>query len=176
MKTWSWAAVAALALSFSGVEALAQAAQPKVGYVDMSRAFKEVDDSKDAQAKLKRDFEGKQKQLDELQNKLKAKKDEFDAKAGMMKPEAKEQRQQELQKELFELQQTYMKLQQDLSKREGQLVQEIAKKIRRVVEKIGDREGYAMILDIGDTVLYYKRDRDVTDQVIREYNTEYAKK
>ncbi len=163
-----------LAVVASSLLAATASANDKVGYVDMARAFNELEDSKQAKEQLKKDFDGKQKQLDEAQNKLKAKKDEFDAKSAMMKPEVKQQKQDELQKDFAQLQQTYMQLQQDLSKREGALVQDITRKLRKVVEKLGDRESYSMILDIGDGVLYYKRHLDITDQVIREYNKEYG--
>lgn len=172
MKRFKLPVLALVASSL--LAATASAAEDKVGYVDMARAFNELEDSKQAKDQLKKDFEGKQKQLDEAQNKLKAKKDEFDAKSAMMKPEVKQQKQDELQKDFAQLQQTYMGLQQDLSKREGALVQDITRKLRKVVEKLGDREAYAMILDIGDGVLYYKRHQDITDQVIREYNKEYG--
>lgn len=165
--------LAAIVLGTLGFAAQAHA-EEKIGYVDMARAFNELEDSKTAKDQLKKDFDGKQKQLDESQNKLKAKKDEFDAKSAMMKPEVKQQKQEELQKDFAALQQTYMNLQQDLSKREGALVQDITRKLRKVVEKVGDRESYVMILDIGETVLYYKRHHDITDQVIREYNKEYG--
>ncbi|MBC7793527.1 MAG: OmpH family outer membrane protein [Clostridia bacterium] len=163
-------AISFVSLSFAGVAH----AEEKVGYVDMARAFNELEDSKQAKDQLKRDFDGKQKTLDEAQNKLKAKKDEFDAKSAMMKVEVKQQKQEELQKDFATLQQTYMQLQQDLSKREGALVQDITRKLRKIVEKVGDRDNYGMILDIGETVLYYKRHQDITDTVIREYNKEYG--
>lgn len=175
MKLLNLSLLAAFALGGVTVAApLAHAEDPKVGYVDMARAFNELEDSKQAKDQLKKDFDGKQKLLDEAQNKLKAKKDEFDAKSAMMKPEVKQQKQDELQKDFASLQQTYMQLQQDLSKREGALVQDITRKLRKVVEKVGDRDNYAMILDIGEAVLYYKRHQDITDQVIREYNKDYG--
>jgi outer membrane protein len=154
----------------------ASAADLKIGYVDMARAFNDLDDSKDAKERLKKDFSAKQKQLDEMQNKLKTKKDDFDKQSAMMKADIKEQKQAELQKELMELQQTYMQLQQELGKREQEVVADITKKLRKVVEKVGDREQYAIIFDIGDGVLYYKRHQDITEQVVREYNKEYGKK
>lgn len=154
----------------------AAAAEPKVGYVDMARAFRDLEDSKAAQANLKKNFEGKQKKLDQMQTNLKKKKDDFEKRAAMMKDEVKRQKQGELQKEFMELQQTYMQLQQELAKEEGELIKKISTKMRRIVERVGDREGFDMILDVGDTVLYYKKHRDITDQVIREYNREYAKK
>src|SRR5262249_11170991 len=43
----------------------------KVGYVDMQRALNETDDGRKAKEKLKKDFDQKQKELDEQQNQLK---------------------------------------------------------------------------------------------------------
>lgn len=171
--------IAALALPFvvfTLAATDASAADLKVGYVDMARAFGELQDSKSAQDKLKKDFQKKQKKLDELQAALKKKKEDFDKREAMMKEDVKLQKQQELQREFVEVQQTYVKLQQELAKKEGELIQTISKKMRRVVERVGDREGFDVILDVGDTVLYYKKHQDITDQVIREYNREYGKK
>jgi outer membrane protein len=146
----------------------------KIGYVDMARALNEVEDGKAAKAKLKADFDEKQKKLDKMQNDLKAKKDEFDKKAAMMNPEAKAQKQDELQRSFLELQRTYMELQKELSDREAQITAEIADKLRRVIASLGDRDGYNLIVNIGDTVLYYKRHQDMTDEVVREYNRQFA--
>ena len=154
----------------------AQASEPKIGYVDMARALNEVEDGKLAKAKLKSEFEKKQQQLDKMQTDLKASKEEFEKRAGMMKAEAKQAKQEELQRGLMEVQKTYMQLQQELMESETQVTSEIGKKIRAVIEKIGDRDGYLMVLNMGDTVLYYKRHMDMTDEVIRDYNKQYGKK
>lgn len=158
---------------------LAQAAGEgtlKVAYVDMARALNGVNEGKAAKAKLKKDFGGKQKKLNKMQDALKAKKDQFDARRKMMKPDAIMAKQEELQREFVELQQTFMTLQQELAQKEAKITQDIATKIHKVVGKIGDREAYAMILNIGENVIYYKRHQDITDQVVREYNTTYSKK
>ncbi len=154
----------------------AHAADIKVGYVDMGRALNDVEDGKAAKSRLQSDFTDKQKKLDAMQTELKAKKDEFDKKATMMEANVKQQKAEELQRKLIELQQTYMQLQKELVDRESQLTQEIAGKLRNIIAKVGDRDGYFMILDIGDNVLYYKRHLDVTDQVVQEYNRQYGGK
>lgn len=146
----------------------------KIAYVDMARALNEVEDGKTAKARLKAEFEEKQKQLDKLQNDLKTKKEEFDKKASMMNPEVKQQKQEELQNDFLKLQRTYMELQKDLSDRESQVTLDIANKIRRIVNMIGDRDSYALVLDIGSGVLHYKRHLDITDEVVREYNRQHA--
>ncbi len=173
MKTAACTCFVLLALGATDASA---AAEMKVGYVDMARAFRELDDSKVAQAELKKNFDGKQKKLDAMQVDLQKKQKDFETRSGMMKAEVKQQKQQELQREIVQLQQTYMKLQEELGKEQGALIKKISDKMRRVVERVGDRDGFDVILEIGDTVLYYKKHQDITDQVIREYNREYGKK
>lgn len=150
--------------------------QPKVGYIDMARALNEVEDGKSAKAKLKADFELKQKRLDKLQNDAREKQESFENRAKMMKPEVRQSKEAELRQSLMEVQQTYMQLQQELVESEGAVTQEIRKKLQAVIDRMGDREEYFLILNTGETVLYNKRHMDMTDDVIREYNKQYGKK
>ena len=121
-------------------------------------------------------FEKKQKQLDKLQTELKQRKEDFDKRKAMMKADIRRKEEEELQRRLIELQQTYAKLQQELIEREGTLTQDIFKKTRKIIQRIGDRDQYTMILDSGSGVLYSKAHMDLTDIVVKEYNTLYAKK
>ena len=52
-------------------------AEHKVAYVDMAQALNEVNDGKSAKAKLKKEFEARQKQLDAEQTRLKKKKEDI---------------------------------------------------------------------------------------------------
>lgn len=168
----------ALALSLSPNLSHAQAKpnEPKIGYVDMARALNDVEDGKTAKARLKVDFDAKQKKLDKMQNDLRDKKEAFDKRVAMMKPEARQEKEAELQHAMMEVQQTYMQLQQELVESEGNLTQTIRKKLQAVIDKMGDKESYFLILNTGDTVLYNKRHMDMTDDLIREYNKQYTKK
>ena len=162
------------ALAFSNVS-LAKADDMKVAYVDMAQALNDVEDGKAAKAKLKADFDVKQKKLDLMQTQFKAKQDEFEKKKGMMKEDARQATRDELEKDFVQLQQTYAQLQRELIDAEGKITQEIAQKLKTVIEKLGDRDGYAIILNIGDTVLYYKRHLDITADVVKEYNRQFSK-
>ena len=147
---------------------------PKIGYVDMARALNEVEDGRTAKAKLKGEFELKQKKLDKMQSDFKTKKEEFDKRADLLKPDARQNKEQELQQDMMEVQRTYMQLQQELAETEKSVTDEINRKIRIVIDKLGDRDNYFLILNIGDVVLYNKRHMDVTDDVIRAYNKQHA--
>ena len=52
--------------------------EPRVAYVNMARALNDVEEGKAAKAKLKKDFQGKQVQLDKMQTDLKKKKEQFE--------------------------------------------------------------------------------------------------
>jgi outer membrane protein len=175
MRSSLIAATLVLAAATSARAQTAPAPGLKVGYIELARALNEVEEGKAAKAKLKADFEAKQKQLDKLQIDLKAKKEDFDKKAAMMNPEVREQKAAELQKGIMELQKTYTDMQRELSEREAAVANEIGEKLKRVVNVIGDRDGYFMILNIADNVMYYKRHLDITDEVVREYNRQFPK-
>lgn len=174
MRTAGLSAIALFATL--GLSASAFAEEHKIAYVNMASSLNSVEEGKAAKAKLKKEFDDKQSKLDTMQKDLKAKKDQFEARKGMMKPDARVEKQEELQREFLKLQQTYMELQQELMGNEARITQDIASKLRKIIEKIGDRDGYTLVLDIGDTVLYYKRHRDITDMVVKEYNEQYGKK
>ncbi len=148
----------------------------KVAYVDMARALNEVNDGKNAKAKLKKEFEARQKQLDAEQSRLKRKKADFDKRVATMRPEVRSQKEQELQRELMALQQTYVQMQRELMGQEGKVTQEIGERLKSIIGKIGDRDGYTMILNIGESVLYHKRHMNITDEVVTVYNKKFAKK
>ena len=147
----------------------------KVAYVELARALNEVHDGKTAKAKLKKQFEAKQKKLDAEQKRLKGKKDDFDKRVATMRPEVRSQKEQELQRELMQLQQTYVQMQRELMGEEPRLTRDISERIKAVVGKIGDRDGYTMLLNIGESVLYHKRHMDITDDVVAAYNKQYLK-
>src|SRR4051812_44361216 len=97
----------ALATPFVALEQVARAEQ-KIAYVDLQRALEETEEGKRAKAKLKSDFEKKQKELDARQEELKKMKADLDKQSNILKPEALQQKQQELQGKLIALQETYM--------------------------------------------------------------------
>jgi outer membrane protein len=148
----------------------------KVAYVDMARALNEVEEGKAAKDRLQGEFKLKQKKLDELQTQLKAKQAEFEKRKAMMKEDVRQAKMEEMQRDFLELQQTYATLQKELLEEERKQTEQIASRITTVVSKIGDRDGYQMILNIGESVLYYKRHQEITDLVVRMYNEQFPKK
>ena len=147
-------------------------ADTKIAVVDLQRALEETEDGKKAKNKLKTDFDKKQKELDEKQEELKKMKDDFDKKSALMKEDAKQKMQQDMQQRLMQLQETYARLQGDLQKKEAEATRGILAKLSAVVQKIAERENFVMVLERSSSVVYGKPALDITNEVIRTYNSQ----
>ncbi len=147
-------------------------ADTKVAYVDLQRALEETEDGKRAKAKLKSDFDRKQKELDDKQEELKKMKDALDKKATLMKPEALQKEQQDFQSRFVELQQTYARLQRDLASKEQDATRNIITKLTGVVQKIAEQQHFDVVLEKSSSVVWAKPSLEITNEVIRMYNAE----
>jgi outer membrane protein len=157
--------------------ATAQAAEIKIGYVDLQRALNEVEEGAAAKAKLKKEFDTKQAQLDAKQAELTALKASLDNQGMMMKAEVKQEKMAELQKKLVETQQLYMAMQQELSTKEAQVTQGIFAKMGTILTSMGKEGGFTLIIEKSEgSVLYAKAHMDLTNELIRRYNDAYGLK
>lgn len=164
--------VLALGLAFPSV-ALAEL---KIGYVDVQRALNEVEDGREAKAKLKREFDEKQRVLDQKQEELRVMKDEIDKQGPLLTAEAKQDKLNDLQKKMMELQQMYMNMQKDLQGREGEVTKGIFERMNRVLNVIAEEENYSIILERNESsILFARSHMDLTNELIRKYNDLLAK-
>ena len=155
-----------------GVAARVAHADDKIAFVDLQRALEETNDGKAAKSRLKSDFDQKQKELDAKQEELKKMKEDFDKKSALMKDDAKQKMQQDMGQRLQQLQETYARLQGDLQKKEADATRGILAKLAAVVQKIAERENFAMVLERSSSVVYGRPSLDITNEVIRTYNSQ----
>jgi len=67
--------------------------------------------------------------------------------------------------------------QKELEKKEQVLLQRVLQDLSGVIEKVGKDRGYYMIVEKrGASVLYASADADLTDEIIRAYDTQAPKK
>jgi outer membrane protein len=164
------AALAALALTLAPLAT--RAADQKLGYVDLQRALEEIDEGKGAKAQLKKDFDEKQKQLDQRTDEVKKLDADFQKQAAVMAPDAKAAKAAELDRKKVEVQQFFMGLQQELAQREREVTRGLFDKMLGVVRELAEAEGFTMVLD-RNTVLYAPPSLDVTNELVRKYNARF---
>ncbi len=143
----------------------------KLGYVDLRRALYETEDGRKARASLKKVFDQKQKELDEQQEDVKKAIEDLNKKRTLLPADTVRQKEGELQERVAKVQQTYLRHQQDLASKEEEATQPIVERLQRIIGKIAAAENFTMIFDKSQGVVFAKPHLDLTNEVIRRYNS-----
>lgn len=165
------ALIAGTAICVPAIAADEGASVPRIGYVDIGSALNKVSDGQAAKQQLKLEFREKQQRLGILQKELDAMRDELDRDRIALSSGELEFKERAYRDKLGDVQRRFADFQRDMSEREARLTDEILKRIRQIVSDIGDKEGYALILEKSqEVVLYSPNASDLTGRVIQEYN------
>ncbi len=148
-------------------------AEQKLGVVDLQRALNEVDEGKAAKALLKKDFDEKQKQLDVKKSEFDKLQVDFEKQAVVMSDAAKKEKAADLDRRARELQGLFVQLQKDLSDREREATKGIFDRMAVIVQEIAEAEGFTIVLERGAGVVYAPASLDLTNELIRKYNTRH---
>jgi outer membrane protein len=170
-KTTRIATLAALTLAL--VPAAGRAVETKFGYVDLQRALEEIDEGKGAKAQLKKEFDEKQKQLDQRTDEVKKLDADFQKQSLVMAPDAKAAKAAEIERKKVEVQQFFVGLQQELAQKEREVTRGIFDKMVGMVREQAEAEGFTMVFD-RNTVLYAPPSLDITNELVRKYNARYG--
>lgn len=166
--------VALVLLGAKGVEAKSKTASregecAKLGYVDLNRALNEVNEGRAAKAKLERDGKKKRQKLEIMQKELKKMKEDLDKQRLILSQEALREKEAKFQQKFLELQKTTVQFEKEFAEKEASFIKPISEKLKRVIENLGAKEGYTMILP-KEVALYSPAGTDLTDRVIAAYN------
>ncbi|MDI6889457.1 MAG: OmpH family outer membrane protein [Thermodesulfovibrionales bacterium] len=143
----------------------------KVGCVDFHKVLNESDAGKKAKSDLESLIKSKQSIIDEKGKAIEKLKSDLEKQVSVLSAEAKKSKEEELEKMLREYQRLVQDSQAEVKKKELELTDAIIKEIREIVERIGEEEGYILIVEkAGSIVLYSKKDIDITDTIIKKYN------
>ncbi len=146
-------------------------AEVKIGFIDMQRAIQETKEGKAAKKQLETEFNKKKAELEKKEGELKKMFEDFEKKALALSNEVKAKRQQEIQVEMQKHQQHVAKSQMDIQKKERDLTQPIIEKMQKIIAQVAQSENFTAILEKSEQlVLFAKKEIDLTDRVIKEYN------
>ena len=146
-------------------------AEVKIGVVDLQRAINETEDGRQAKRRLKKLFDERQKSLDAKQTSLKAQKDSLERQQDVLSEDALRKKIEKYQIDLQELQNEYMQYQQELQTKEAELTQVILEKMQGILRRIGQTDGYTLILEANEGgVVWVPSNLDLTDVLIQRYN------
>ncbi len=148
----------------------------KIGYVDLKVALNESDAGKKAKIELESTIKTKQSVIDEKGKAIDKLKAELEKQASVLSAEAKKTKEDEIERLVRDYQRLVQDSQNEIKKKESDVTGAILKELRDIIDKIGQEEGYSLILEnVEGIILYSKKDLDITDKVIKNYNDFKAK-
>lgn len=166
----SMIALAALFMTSALAMGHAQAAETKIGYVDMQKAIQETSTGKKAKKDLEKEFNAKKAELQKKEADLKKMNEDLEKKASALSDEARGKKQAELQQEMMKFQREVGESQVKIQKKEHDLTAPILEKLQAAIEKVAKSGGYTMVLEKSEqSVLWAQKDSDLTDAIVKEY-------
>ncbi|MBI3307120.1 MAG: OmpH family outer membrane protein [Candidatus Omnitrophica bacterium] len=146
------------------------AAGEKVVFVDVAKVFDEYQKTKDQDKILQEVGKKKEQERDAVVHDIRKLKDEL----ALLADKAKPKKQEQLDGKVGELQNFDRDAKAELAQKRNVIVREIFKDIDDLVQRYGERKGYDMILN-ERALLFRSPNLDVTQDVLKELNQNYAK-
>jgi outer membrane protein len=169
-KTQRLAWLIALGLSLAPLASAAQ--EIKVAFVDREKALFSTDQGKRARDELQAKVKAAEGELKPLADRIQAVQKDLEAKKFVLAQDAL----RNMQAELLELQNRYQskgkELEGQLKIDQARLLSPLEEKLKSVIEKMGQEQGYSMILErqVPQLILYSREQHDITDQVVARFN------
>lgn len=150
----------------------------KIGVLQTQTAIFSCDAGKAAKGRLDEKMKELQASFTTEEEGLKKLQDEIKKKSSAWSEEKKTEKVREFQKSGREYQAKTEDARLELKKLEKKELEPILKALEKVVKKFGEDKGFSVILEYGAGrgVLWAKESIDITDSVVKELNTDLAKK
>jgi outer membrane protein len=146
----------------------------KFGSIDVQKVLNESESGKKAKTDLEVLIKSKQSTIDEKGKTIEKLKADIEKQASVLSADARKSKEEDLEKSVREYQRLVQDSQAEIKKREAELTDAILKDIKELVEKTGEENGYALILEKG-MVLYSNKGIDITDIILKKYDESKAK-
>ena len=112
-----------------------------------------------------------QKKFQSDQEEVDAMRAEIEKKSSVWSQQVKEEKERDYQKRVRELQLKSEDAQFELQQLEKQVMEPVAKELQKVVAEMGEKNGYAMIIDSRAGLLYFDKALDISEQVKKELDS-----
>jgi len=146
-----------------------QAQELKIGYVNSDRVLREANVGKAATQKLEIEFGRREKELKDIENKLRSAAEKLEKEAPTLSEAEKNRRQRDLVEMDRDLQRKRREWQEDLTQRKNEELQAVVDRANRVIKQIFDAEKYDLILQ---DAIHFSARVDITKKVIDALNAQ----
>ncbi|MBU4287045.1 MAG: OmpH family outer membrane protein [Proteobacteria bacterium] len=147
----------------------------KIGVVDFQRIFEISSAGKSANVEFKSQGEKMATDLKKKEGELEELKKRLEREALVMSREMFEEKEREFRIKINDFKSIEKKYKEELRALNSRLVNRIKKDLYELIEEIGRKEGYLLIIEKQDAgVVYAPTSIDITDKLIPQYNEKVA--
>ena len=169
MKSLSAAALAAAALC---VAAPAMAQEARIAAVNSERILRDSQPAKAAQVKLEQEFSKRDRELQDMAQKIKAMADKLDKDTAVLADSDRQRRQREVADLDREFQRKQREFREDLNQRRNEELAQVLERANRVIRQLAEQRKYDLIVQ---EAVYVNPRIDITDDVMKALNSGAAK-
>ena len=145
----------------------------KIAFVDIQRAYQEVDEAKAIRTRLQGELQQKKGELEAKRQSLEKMRADYEKQAPVLSDDAKKKKQEEVAKAFQDAQEGAQQMQAELSGKEQEAMMGINKRLAQIVNEVVDREGFNYVIDKA-ALLYAPPSADITNEVVRRYNERFG--
>ena len=166
--------IASLVAGLSGV---AEAAGTRIGYIDLQKVLVRSVAGVAAREQLEKERATMTKDLEVRKAEIDKLREELEKKGLVLSADSRREKEELLQRKVRDARRVGEDLDKELQRKEQQMVARIGQEVVGVIEKVGKERGFLMILEKrGASVIYGDPESDITDEIIKLYDQEKAKK
>ena len=149
----------------------------KIGVIDFQRVLMTSSEGKKAQGEINRKGKKMETELKQKGDAIEKIKKQLEREALVISKAKREEREREIRIKINDLKSLQKRYMQDFKTHEQRLVQRIQKSMKKIIDDLGKKEGYLLIIEKRQGgVLYFRQSIDLTDRLIMEYNAQSAQK
>jgi outer membrane protein len=152
-------------LGFVAMAGLANAAEFKIGYVNAVKVIEEAPQGEAALKKLEAEFAPRDKQIVEMQNRLKQLEQDLEKNALLLKENEHRSKEFEIVTLKRDLRRATQEFREDYNLRRNEELAALQKIVQKTIAEIAKQENYDLILE---SAVYAGPKVDVTDKILKK--------
>lgn len=161
----------------AGLSGAAEAAGTRIGYIDLQKVLVRSVAGVAAREQLEKERATMTKDLEVRKAEIDKLREELEKKGLVLSADSRREKEELLQRKVRDARRLGEDLDKELQRKEQQMVARIGQEVVGVIEKVGKERGFLIILEKrGASVIYGDPESDITDEIIKLYDQEKAKK
>ena len=152
-------------------------AAEKIGIIDMREIMLKSDAGKKAAEDFGKLYEKDKAIIQQKETEMRKLKEDLDKQRSVLTESAMKEKEAAYQKKFRDYQLMVKDANEELQSRDQELSKKLVPDILKVIQSIGDKEKYTLIIDIGTSpVAYFAKENNLTQKVIEEFNKTFKAK